>query len=119
MSKTTKYPPTQREWTMTDNDLEGIGEHYGWDDVRGWLTFSHLPDELQRQMDATQNADHERRHWRPSVSHIRAATTAERLLLTHLGFTVPTDLDVRVRYPSGGIRRLEFPALIKQQEAMQ
>jgi hypothetical protein len=96
-----------------------IGEHFGWDDPRGWLTFSALPDDLQRQMDQTQNADYERRHWRPSVPRIRPATDAERLLLTHLGFDVPTELDVRVRYPSGGIRRLEFPALIKQQEAMQ
>lgn len=104
---------------MTDNELlDGIGEHYGWDDVRGWLTFSALGDELQRQMDQTQNADYERRHWRPSVTRTRPATDAEKLLLEHLGFDVPDDLQTVVRYPSGGIRRLEFPALVKQQEEL-
>lgn len=103
---------------MPDNVIEGVGEHFGWQDARGWLTFSALPDELQRRMDESANADYERRHWRPSVARTRPATSAERLLLAHLGFTVPSDLETVVRYPSGGIRRLEFPALANQQEAM-
>jgi hypothetical protein len=103
---------------MTGPALEGIGAHYGWDDVRGWLTFSELPAEIQRQMDATQNADYERRHWRPSVHRVRPATDAEKLLLTYLGFNVPSDLETVVKYPSGGIRRLEWPVLIDQLEAL-
>jgi hypothetical protein len=105
---------------MPDNDefdLTGV-EHLGFDDVRGICTFRYLPDELQRQWDQTQAADHERRHWRPSVPRIRPATSAERVLLAHLGFTLPNELDVRVIYTSGGIRRLEFPALDKQLEAL-
>lgn len=99
--------------------IEGVGEHFGWDDPRGWLTFHRLPDELQRQMDQTANADHERRSWRPSVPRKRPATDAEKLLLTHLGFNVPSDLVTVVRYPSGGIRHLGWPALVKQQESLQ
>jgi hypothetical protein len=104
---------------MSDIDMGDIGEHYGFDDVRGWLTFSSLGDELQRQEDATQNADYERRHWRPSVARIRPATSAERVLLENLGFTLPESLTTVVRYPSGGVRKREWPALTEQLEAMQ
>jgi len=104
--------------TSPDSDLTGIGEPYGFDDVRGWLCFAALPAEIQRQEDQTQNFDYERRHWRPSVHRTRPATEAEKALLTYLGFTVPEDLETIVTYPSGGIRRREWPALAKQREAM-
>lgn len=103
---------------MTDIDLTGI-EHLGFDDVRGWTTFRNLPDELQRQEDQTQNFDYERRNWRPSVPRTRPATAAERVLLEHLGFTLPENLTTVVRYPSGGVRKREWPALTQQLEAMQ
>lgn len=103
---------------MTQPDNGDIGEHYGWDDARGWLVFSELPAELQRQLDQTQVDDWERRSWRPSVARTRAATVAERLLLEHLGFNVPTNLQTQVRYISAGIRRLEWPALADQLEAL-
>jgi hypothetical protein len=105
---------------MADNaeQLNGVGEHYGWDDARGWLTFSGLPAELQRQMDQTQNADYERRHWRPSVHRTRPATDAEKLLLTYLGFNVPDNLQTSVKYISAGIRRLTWPTLENQLETL-
>lgn len=105
------------EGALTDVDLSGA-VWYGWSDVRGWITFSGLPNELQRQLDQTQADDYQRRHWRPSVARVRPSTPAEKLLLAHLGFSVPTNLTTTVRYPSGGIRRLEFPALDAQRRAM-
>lgn len=72
-----------------------------------------------RQEDATQNADYERRSWRPSVPRTRPASEAERVLLGYLGFALPSDLTTVVRYPSGGVRHRAWPALVKQREAMQ
>lgn len=117
-------PQARQEKTMSDdnalNDVDLSGAvWYGWSDVRGWITFSGLGDELQRQLDQTQADDHQRRHWRPSVARVRPTTPAERALLAHLGFAVPTNLTTTVRYVSGGIRRLEFPALTTQQKALQ
>lgn len=102
---------------LADIDLSGA-VHYGWDDVRGWLVFAALPAEAQRLEDQTQNFDHEQ-HRRPSVHRIRPSTDVEKLLLGHLGFAVPNNLETVVKYPSGGIRRREWPALIRQREAMQ
>lgn len=102
---------------MTEIDLSGL-EHLGFDDPRGWLTFRGLPDELQRQEDQTANADYERRHWRPSVHRVRPATDAERVLLQHLGFQLPAALQTTVYYPSGGVRRREWPQLAGQLEGL-
>ena len=102
-----------------DFGASGIGPHRGWDDVRGWLVFdTMLPAALQIAEDATANADYERRNWRDSVSRTRPATDTERELLTHLGFTVPTELDTVVTYRGGVIRRREWPALTDQQRDM-
>ena len=96
-----------------------IPAHRGWSDIRGWLVFdTMLPPALQIAEDATANADWERRNWRDSVNRVRPATDAEREMLTHLGFTVPADLDTVVTYRSGVIRRREWPALTDQQKDM-
>jgi hypothetical protein len=104
--------------TLDNFDLSGV-EHLGFDDLRGWITFRNLPDELQRQLDQTQADDWERRSWRPSQYRTRPASVAEKILLTHLGFVVPSNLETRVRYVSAGIRLIEFPALTDQLEALQ
>ena len=102
---------------LTDVDMTSA-EHLGFDDLRGWITFRGLDAELQRQLDQTQNADHEARHWRPSVHRTRPATDAEKYLLDWLGFNVPTNLTARVRYISGGVRCVDFPQLADQLEAL-
>jgi hypothetical protein len=109
-------PTTIPAW-MTALDMSGA-QHYGYADLRGWLTFSGLPDEIQRQLDQTANFDWEHRDWlhRPRT---RPATPAERLLLTWLGFGVPPNLDTVVRYISGSVRRCEWPQLEQQREGMQ
>ncbi|MGA5540789.1 hypothetical protein ACPCIR_02970 [Mycobacterium sp. NPDC051198] len=100
------------------SDIDVIGEHYGFDDTRGWLVFSHLPDELQRQMDQTAADDWERRGWRPSMKRTRPASAAEKTLLAHLGFNLPSNLDAVVRYISVSVRRVDFPQLQDQLEAL-
>lgn len=103
--------------SLADVDMTGV-EHLGFDDLRGWTTFRKLPEELQRQVDQTQAHDWDVRHWRPSVHRDRPATDAEKFLLAWLGFNVPTNLETRVRYLSGSVRRLEWPALANQLEAL-
>ncbi len=127
--------------SLDDIDLSGV-VHRGWDDVRGWLIWdSALPDELQRREDQTQSADYERRGlrrvdpevWRRAVQFKaadnfrgftatsgweRPTTAAERALLIYLGFTVPAGAVTFVSYPSGGIRRREWPQLQDQYERM-
>lgn len=93
-------------------------EHLGFDDLRGWLTFRNLPKDLQRQLDQTQHADWEARSWRSSVRRTRPATEAERFLLDFLGFNLPPNLETTVKYISGSVRRLEWPALADQLEAL-
>ncbi|MBN7304339.1 hypothetical protein IUQ79_20800 [Mycobacteroides abscessus subsp. bolletii] len=99
--------------------IEGVGEQYQ-NDPRGWLTFSHLPDELQRAEDATQAADFVR--WSDSQAHSRVyfgipfdrpATATERVLLEYLGYQLPEALTTIVNYPAsgGGIRQRRWPAL--------
>lgn len=102
---------------LSDVDMTGA-EHLGFDDVRGWVTFRGLDAELRRQLDQTQHADWEARHWRPSVHRDRPASSAEKFLLSWLGFNVPTDLTARVRYISGSVRRVDFPQLAEQLEAL-
>ncbi|MCX6468090.1 MAG: hypothetical protein NTW76_02080 [Corynebacteriales bacterium] len=72
--------------------------------------FDYLPDELQRAEDSTAVADKDR--VRGMYRHTRPATTTERQLLAHLGYTVPTDLDTVVSWPVGaGVRRRTWPQL--------
>lgn len=108
---------TDSDGLLIDVDMTGV-EHLGFDDVRGPITFRYLPEELQRQLDQTQHADWEAHHWRPSVYRDRAATEAEKYLLEFLGITLPTNLTARVRYISGGVRRVDFPQLADQLEAL-
>lgn len=108
---------TDGSGVLPDFDMTDV-EHLGFDDLRGWITFRYLPDELQRQIDQTQAHDWEARSWRPSVHRDRPATEAEKLLLEHLGFVVPANLTARVRYISGSVRRVDFPALVDQLEAL-
>lgn len=112
----TELPTTIPVW-LTALDMSGA-HHYGFSDLRGWLTFSGLPEEIQRQLDQTANFDWEHRHWlhRPRT---RPSTSAERLLLTWLGFRLPPNLETVVRYISGSVRRCEWPQLEQQREDMQ
>jgi hypothetical protein len=81
------------------------------DDVRGWLVFDQLPDELQRAEDATLGNDHERIVGEFGVSFARVATDTERELLDHLGYTVPDILLTRVTWLSNGLRNRRWPRL--------
>lgn len=97
----------------TADPLAGIGAHHP-HDPRGPLVFDSLPPEIQRAEQQTQFADYERRHWRASLPEERPATSAERLLLEHLGYTVPNDLTTCVRWLSNGVRRRTWPQLNDQ-----
>lgn len=108
---------TDTDGALTDVDMTGA-EHLGFDDLRGWLTFRNVSKELQQQLDQTQHADWEARSWRPSVHRTRPATAAENFLLAYLGFNVPPNLDTTVKFISGGVRRLEWPALVDQLETL-
>lgn len=97
------------------------------DDIRGWLTFEHLPDGLQRAEDATQAADrdhagrpptHQSVHFSPPNDAVlthsrftRPATGTERTLLQHLGFVLPEDLQTQVHWISAGVRQRTWPQL--------
>lgn len=89
-------------------------------DKRGWLTFAWLPENLQKSEDATQFADHERFGERASGDAVgrgrfnRAATSAERTLLQHLGYQLPEHLWTVVDYPAAGIRYRRWPLLETQ-----
>ena len=101
---------TDDDGAVSDVDLTGIGEHKP-DHWRGVLVFSHLPDLVQRAEDATAYADHEKRHWRTSVTRTRPATPTERALLAHLGYTLPAELETRVQWLTNGVRRRTWPQL--------
>lgn len=102
---------------VAEADLSGL-VHRGWTDVRGWLVYDRpLPPPLQQREDSRQHADDEHPHW-PGTHWTRPATLAERLLLASLGFVVPPGLQTVVRFPSGGVRRREWPALVSQFERM-
>lgn len=90
--------------------LPGVGAHRP-DPYRGWLVFDSLPPEIQRAEDATHAADvdlanRDWRRWR-----FRPATDAERMLLAHLGYDVPADLQTRVEWRHGSLRQRRWPAL--------
>ena len=98
----------------TPDPLAGIGPQRP-DDRRGWLQFESLPDAIQRAEDATLYNDYEHQPWR----HLRerSATPTERLLLEHLGYTLPAELTTRVEHLSPTIRRRTWPQLETQEIA--
>ncbi|MDX1883050.1 hypothetical protein [Mycolicibacterium sp. 120270] len=104
---------------------ETIGPHRA-DDPRGLLLFEWLPDDLQRHEDATQAHDFSRGIGGPDVrrafefdpfhgrrvwAFYRTATPTERLLLEHLGYELPAELETRVQYITETLRRRTWPAL--------
>jgi hypothetical protein len=82
-------------------------------DRRGWLMFDHLPDDLARAEDQTQAADRQRvrEHDLASWNFTRAATDTEKLLLEHLGYTLPANLTTHVVWLSPGVRNRAWPQL--------
>jgi hypothetical protein len=93
-----------------------IGQQYVQPDARGWLVFHGLHPDLQKAEDATQAADHAyqrqtgRRRWS------RPATPTERLLLAHLGYTLPEGLlATHIDYTTDSLRRRTWPTLESQQ----
>ena len=81
-------------------------------DPLGILAFHWLPTELQNAEDSTQAADREqfliRRRGR---GYERDATPTERLLLEHLGYTLPENLTTLVKYRTKGVRCRTWPQL--------
>ena len=97
---------------MTDE----IGAQFDQPDVRGWLTFKHLPAHIQRREDATAAADHARGYPRgdyeqPAPVFTRPATRAERILLQHLGYALPDELTTRVEWITPRVRNRRWPQL--------
>lgn len=81
-----------------------IGPQHPQPDPRGWLVFDSLPADLQNAEDSTQAADKER--WLGAfTSFTRHATATERVLLEHLGHTLPEVLHTTVSYPSDVVRQ--------------
>lgn len=101
--------------TDTADPLADIGAHRP-SDPRGLLVFESLPAEIQRAEHATQFADYERRRWRSRATSTRPATPTERLLLGHLGYSLPAELTTVVRWLSNGVRRRTWPALEENHE---
>jgi hypothetical protein len=107
--------------------VPGVGPQYPQPDPRGWLVFEHLPDELQRAEDATQNADYGRADGLVAGVRLqwdrearvwyfeRPATDAERTLLQHLGYTLPSTLTTRVDYATETLRCRTWPQLETQE----
>ncbi|MFG1931313.1 hypothetical protein ACGFK1_11730 [Mycobacterium sp. NPDC048908] len=82
-------------------------------DVRGWLVFERLPDDWQRAEDGTLQADHARigdEMYLPAT-FTRPATDTEIVLLQHLGFDPPANLQTVVCWLSFGLRNRSWPAL--------
>jgi hypothetical protein len=81
-------------------------------DPRGWLVFAWLPTDLQNAEDSTAVADRDRMKPR---GFERPATDTERVLLEHLGYTLPDELVTFVKYRTRGVRHRSWPQL--EQEA--
>jgi hypothetical protein len=82
-------------------------------DPRGWLAWAApLPDPLQAAEDSTAVADKDRRRLLSPRGHERDATSAERMLLEHLGHgPLPDELITKVSWPSHSCRRRTWPQL--------
>jgi hypothetical protein len=99
--------------------VDTIGAHRP-DDPRGWLLFESLPIDLQNAEDSRLGADRQRvrDNDHSASSFTREATDTERLLLSHLGYAVPTGpLTTYVRWLSPGVRQRRWPALEEQETA--
>ena len=84
-------------------------------DPRGILTFEYLSDDMQRSEDSTAVADRDRARMLSPRGHEREATSTERQLLSHLGYTLPDELTTKVSWPSRSVRRRTWPQLEGQQ----
>lgn len=95
--------------------IEGVGPQLeraaAGTDPRGILTFEYLPDDLQRAEDSTLVNDRDSARLFAPRGRTRDATSAERELLQHLGYTVPDDLETVVSWPSRACRRRRWPVL--------
>jgi len=80
-------------------------------DPRGILVFHWLPDDLQAAEDSTAMAD--RDAMRPRGFQ-RPATSTERQLLSHLGYTLPDDLTTVVHHRTRGVRYRGWPQLLEE-----
>jgi len=88
-------------------------------DPRGVLTFEYLPENLQASEDATLAADRERWSIGPRrlgfephrYGFTRPATDTERILLQHLGYTLPDQLTTVVTFKSRSVRHRSWPTL--------
>lgn len=96
---------------MTQPTTDAIGNQLAQPDPRGWLVFDHLPSDLQNAEDGRQYADIEKAHELHWASWSRNATDAERVLLAHLGYTLPPTLFTRVTMLTNNVRRRTWPAL--------
>lgn len=101
-------------------------------DPRGWLVFEYLPENLQRDEDSRLAADHDWFHAglnhhlddqtgtlaphlaRGNTSWRRHATPAERALLEHLGYALPTELWTFVAFRTDNVRRRTWPQIADQ-----
>jgi hypothetical protein len=101
---------------IDDIDLSGV-EHRPCP-KRGVLVFWDLPSQVQRLEDGTLENDSAQRHWLGSRVRIRSATDTERLLLTHLAYTLPTNLQTHVHWLSDGVRRRVWPQILETMEGL-
>jgi hypothetical protein len=101
---------------MTDHTT--IGPPLPQPDIRGWLVFEWLPDDLQNAEDTRQVADHAQfKGVEGFPAWVRKATAAEIALLRHLHLDLDHldgDLMTVVSYPAPGIRRRRWPQLETQ-----
>jgi hypothetical protein len=92
---------------MSDNPIE----QYPQPDVRGWLVFRNLPDNLRRAEDATLEADSRYARETGRTKWSRLATEAERTLLQFLGYEPPPNLHTVITYITASIRNRRWPTL--------
>ena len=91
---------------------ESIGPHID-GDPRGWLRFQWLSRDLERSEDQTLHADHQGVEEDALLPYTftRPATDTERILLAHIGHTLPADLETTVCWLSVGVRNRRWPSL--------
>jgi hypothetical protein len=92
---------------VADNAIE----QYPQPDVRGWLVFRGLPDNLRRAEDATLEADSRYVRETGRTKWSRLATETERTLLQFLGYEPPENLHTHVSYITAGIRNRRWSTL--------
>lgn len=92
---------------MSLNDIE----QYPQPDVRGWLVFRNLPDNLRRAEDATLECDSRYARETGCTRWSRSATETERVLLQHLGYELPANLATHITYTTASIRNRRWPSL--------